>query len=99
MKLARVDGTVVATVKDANLAGVKLLVLQPLDEDLHQEGEPLVAIDGVGVGRGEIVYWEGGPEAAHALPSGYGPTDAAVVGIVDSAHVEAAWRPPRGKQK
>jgi len=94
VKLARVEGTVVATVKDPNLAAVKLLVLQPLNEDLKEEGELFVAIDGVGVGRGEIVYWEGGPEAAHALPSGYGPTDAAVVGIVDSAHVVPAWRPP-----
>jgi len=91
MKLARVEGTVVCTAKDPHLATMKLLLLQPLTENLEPRGDLFVAVDGIGVGRGEIVYWEGGPEAALVLPSAFGPADAAVVGIVDSAHVDRSW--------
>ena len=84
MFLGRILGSVVATVKVPNLKGVPLLVMQPLDERLQSVGDPIVVADSIGVGRGEIVYWETGREAPLALEESFVPVDAAVVGIVDS---------------
>lgn len=81
MQLARVAGTVVATVKDPGLAGKKLLVLTPLAEPERS----VVALDAVGAGVGEIVYFCRGREASLAWGSPAPPTDAAVVGIADPA--------------
>jgi microcompartment protein CcmK/EutM len=81
--LARVTGTVVATRKDAGLLGTKLLVLQPLRPDGTAIGRPLVAVDSVGVGAGEDVFYVRGREAAFPFLPDEVPTDAAVVGVVD----------------
>jgi ethanolamine utilization protein EutN len=83
MELARVLGTVTATRKYAGLDGVRLLLLQPLDETLAQHGDPFVACDATQAGAGEVVSWIGGREAALALPETFVPVDAAIVGIVD----------------
>lgn len=88
MQLARVIGTVVSTVKNAELEGRKLLVVQTLDSRLKPVGKPLVAIDSVGAGTGELVFWCRGKEASFPFEGGSVPTDCTVVGIVDSpAHV------------
>jgi len=94
MRLGRVIGTVVCTQKSPSLQGLKLLLVQPLDELLREAGEPLVAADAVQAGRGELVMFESGREAALALnelsPVGWFNTaDAAVMGIVDHRQVEA----------
>jgi microcompartment protein CcmK/EutM len=81
--LARVLGNVVATRKDAGLAGVKLLVVQPLRPDGSATGKPLVAVDSVGAGAGERVFYVRGREAAFPFLPAEVPTDAAIVGIVD----------------
>jgi len=81
--LARVLGNVVATRKDPGLSGVKLLVLQPLRPDQTPSGKPLVAVDSVGVGAGEHVFYVRGREAAFPFLPDEVPTDAAVVGVVD----------------
>ena len=85
MQLARVTGTVVATVKAEGLEGVKFLVVQPLDRHRQPQGDPLVAADGVHTaGPGELVYVVGAREAAQAMPDPFVPVDHAVVGIVDA---------------
>lgn len=83
MFLARVVGTVVATRKDPGLAGTKLLVIQPLQPDRSPGGKPLVAVDSVGAGAGEDVFYVRGREAALPFLPAEVPTDAAIVGIVD----------------
>lgn len=84
MQLARVIGTVVATVKYAGLEGVKLLMVQPLDKYQQPVGEPAVAADGVAMaGPGELVYTVASREAALALPETFVPVDLAITGIVD----------------
>lgn len=83
MQLARVVGDVVATLKDANLSGLKLLALQPLGADGSAFGRTLVAVDTVGAGVGEIVFFVRGKEASLAFYPRWVPTDAGVVGIVD----------------
>jgi ethanolamine utilization protein EutN len=85
MILARVIGTVVATIKYKGLEGVKLLITQPLDKHLHPKGEAVVAADAVAMaGVGELVYVVGGREAALALPVKFVPVDHAIVGVVDA---------------
>lgn len=83
MQLARVLGEVVSTIKDANLTGMKLLVLQPLSPAGEASGRALVAIDSVGAGVGENVFFVRGREAAFPFYPDEPPTDAAIVGIVD----------------
>jgi len=88
VQLARVLGEVVSTVKDANLIGMKLLVLQPLAPDGAAAGRTLVALDSVGAGVGENVFFVRGREAAFPFYPAEPPTDAAVVGIVDHWDLE-----------
>ena len=83
MQLARVIGEVVASVKDANLVGSKLLVLQPISTRGEASGRTLVALDSVGAGVGEHVFFVRGREAAFPFYPAEPPTDAAIVGIVD----------------
>ena len=90
MQLARVIGEVVATVKDPNLTGITLLVLQPIDTAGRDAGRTLVALDSVGAGVGEDVFFVKGREAAFPFYPGEPPADATVVGIVDERHVPSA---------
>jgi ethanolamine utilization protein EutN len=88
VQLARVIGEVVATMKDAQLAGRTLLVLQPISASGEPAGRTLVAIDSVGAGVGEQVFFVRGREAAFPFYPAEPPTDAAVIGIVDHWSVE-----------
>jgi microcompartment protein CcmK/EutM len=83
MQLARVIGDIVATRKDSNLVGLTLLVLQPLTPNREPAGRPLVAVDAVGAGVGEEVFFVRGKEAAFPFYPSEPPVDAGVVGIVD----------------
>jgi ethanolamine utilization protein EutN len=83
MQLARVIGEVVSTMKDANLSGMKLLILQPLAPSGEAMGRTLVALDSVGAGVNETVFFVRGREAAYPFYPAEPPTDASVVGIVD----------------
>ena len=88
MQLARVIGTVVSTMKNESLHGRKLLVVQTLDRNLNESGKPMVAIDSVGAGVGELVFWCRGKEASFPFKREDTPTDCTIIGIVDSeAHV------------
>jgi microcompartment protein CcmK/EutM len=88
MQLARVLGEVVSTVKDANLVGTTLLVVQPLAADGSSAGRTLVATDSVGAGVGEYVFFVRGREAAFPFYPSEPPTDATIVGIVDYWNTE-----------
>ena len=85
MQLARVIGTVVATVKAPGLDGVRLLIVQPLTRQLEPVGSAAVATDAVQMAwRGELVYIVGAREAAEAMEDRFVPVDHAIVGIVDA---------------
>jgi ethanolamine utilization protein EutN len=87
MYLGRVIGTVVASRKYAGLEGVKLLFVEPLDDQLRRTGEPHVAADATRVaGPRDLVYLVGSREAALALEETFVPVDAAIVGIVDQVN-------------
>ena len=83
MQLARVIGDVVITRKDDNLTGRTLLVLQPIAADGSPAGRTLVAVDAVGAGVGETVFFVRGKEASFPFYPTEVPVDAGVVGIVD----------------
>ncbi len=83
MRAGVVVGCVVAARVAAGLEGRKLLVVVPVAEDDKPEGEPFVACDAVGAGRGARVVWVGGREAALALARDDVPIDAACVAILE----------------
>ena len=88
MQLARVIGNLVSTVKNESLGARKFLIVQTLDADLQPKGKPLVALDAVGAGVGELVFWCRGKEASFPFKRDNTPTDCTIIGIVDSdAHV------------
>lgn len=89
MQLARVIGDIVATRKEPAYQGLKLLVVQPLSHDGRDVGRPLVAVDAVGAGVGERVFFVRGKEASFPFWPLEVPADAGIVGIVDHWSVMA----------
>lgn len=88
MKLGRVRGSVVATIKDPGLVGVRFLMVEPLDERLEPTGSWIVAADAVHqAGQGDTVYFVASREAAEALEPRFVPVDHAIVGIADAVEV------------
>lgn len=94
MQLAKVIGEIVSTMKDSNLAGLTLLLLQPLSADGEPSGRTLVALDSVGAGVGENVFFVRGREAAFPFYPAEPPADAAIIGIVDRWDLESPIADP-----
>ncbi|MBN9176556.1 MAG: EutN/CcmL family microcompartment protein [Microbacterium sp.] len=83
MRLGKVTGQVVSTAKDPSLAGLTLLIIEPmLPGDPNRE--PFVAADLVGAGRGEVVLCVSGSAAREAQATSGTVVDCAVVAIADS---------------
>src|SRR6476660_9449107 len=84
MLLGRVIGTLVACEVYDGLTGVPMLLVQPLNKSCEPKGEPIVCADSTSMaGPDELVYYEGGREAAMALRETFVPVDHAIIGIVD----------------
>jgi len=88
MKLGKVTGRVVSTQKVDSFEGIKLMLVQPLDEKLGLAGDPFVAFDTIQAGVGDIIYYETSKEAGRVLVTTMNPCDAAIVGIVDKISLE-----------
>ena len=87
MMLGKVIGTVTPNVIYEGLEGVPMLLVQPLDKTQRPDGAPLVAADCTKVaGPDDLVYYEGGREAALFLDPWFVPVDHTIVGIVDDVH-------------
>ena len=101
MQLARVIGNVVATIKDSGLAARTLLVLQPLSPAREAVGQPIVAVDAVGAGAGEEVFFVRGREASLPFLPDQVPTDASVIGICDQWTTDSvpAGPAPRSRRR
>ena len=87
MFLAKVIGSVVATQKHAKFQGMKLLLVQPCiakDGVVIELGSSVVAVDSVGAGLGAFVLFTQGSSARLTPTTKDSPTDAVIVGIVDS---------------
>ena len=88
MQIAKVIGDVVMTRKDEQLMGITLLLVQPLTPDRQPVGKPIVAVDAVGAGVGEEVFFVRGKEASFPFHPAEPPVDASIVGIIDHWDVE-----------
>ena len=90
MLLGRVKGMVVPAVAYEGLEGVPMLWVQPLDKKGEPSGSMLVACDATRMaGPDELVYYEGGREAALALEKWFVPVDHTIIGIVDDMELES----------
>jgi ethanolamine utilization protein EutN len=83
VQIARVIGRVVSTVKQDTLGAVTLQWIQPISTAGVDTGKPLVAVDRVGVGPGEVIYFITSREAALTLDNPFAAVDAGIVGKVD----------------
>lgn len=89
MYLGRVIGSIWATRKYESVTGYKMQFVQPLNGHLEKMGDPIIALDTVGAGPGEIIYYVTASEAVIPLDVDMAPVDASIVGIVDSINVES----------
>jgi ethanolamine utilization protein EutN len=87
MLLGRVIGNVVATMKNPSLEGQRFLIVQPVDRHGRDKGRAVVALDSVGAGAGETVYWCRGREASFPFLPAEVPTETTIVGIVDMVNI------------
>ena len=88
MHLGRVIGTVVPCIVYEGLADVPMLIVQPLDKLQRPAGGPIVCCDSTRMaGPGELIYYEGGREAALALEKWFVPVDHTIIGIVDGVNL------------
>ncbi|MCS7229520.1 MAG: EutN/CcmL family microcompartment protein [Candidatus Kryptonium sp.] len=83
MFIAKVIGTVWSTIKDKSLQGYKLQIIQPLNAKGEKVGNPIMAVDTIGAGPGEIVMYITAREAVIPMSVKEAPVDASIVGIVE----------------
>lgn len=83
MRIARVTGLLIATVKNPALTGQRILLLQEEDEHGRRFGEVFAALDAVGTGAGELVFFVTAREAAFPFEPDEVPADACILGVVD----------------
>ncbi len=88
MLLGEVIGTIWATRKYEAVKGYKLQLLQPMNSNREKLGEPIIAVDTIGAGPHEIVFFITSSEAVIPMEVNMAPVDAAIVGIVDSINLE-----------
>jgi microcompartment protein CcmK/EutM len=94
MFIAKVTGSVIATQKVASMTGHKLLTVEPLRVDpaardrLIGTGRTFVCVDTVGAGQGQMVLIVQGSSARLTPETEKLPTDATIIGIVDTVSVE-----------
>ena len=84
MFLGKVIGNVWATKKYPALKSFKLMFVQPMNGEYKKTDEPIIAVDTVGAGPGEIILYITASEAVIPLPVDMAPVDASIVGIVDT---------------
>lgn len=89
MNVCRVKGNVVSTNKSEKLCGLKLMVVIQIEITTGKEtGIPIVAIDTVGAGEGEVVMVVGGSSARQTTVTENKPIDAAIIAIIDSIEID-----------
>jgi len=89
MILGRVKGNVVSTTKSEKLDGYKLLIVAPINIDTFKEqGAPVVSVDTVGAGEGEVVMVVGGSSSRQTAATQDRPVDSTIVAIIDSVNLD-----------
>ena len=87
MLLGKVIGSVWATRKYESIKGYKIMLVQPLNSEEEEFGDPIIALDTVGAGPGEIIFYITASEAVIPLDVDMAPVDASIVGIVDTINI------------
>ncbi|MDP3149992.1 MAG: EutN/CcmL family microcompartment protein [Ignavibacteria bacterium] len=87
MYFGKVIGNIWATKKYEALFSLKMMIVQPMSAELENLGEPIIAVDTVGAGPGEIVIYITASEAVIPLPVDFAPVDASIVGIIDTINL------------
>lgn len=88
MFAAKVIGTAVCTRKDDRMKGLKMQIVEPVNlVTLEVEGKPVVAIDAVGAGYGELVLIVGGSSSRQTDKTTNKPVDATIMGILDQISI------------
>ena len=87
MFLGKVIGNVWATQKYEALKNFKLMFVQPINSENEELGDPIIAVDTVGAGPGETIFYITASEAVIPLPVEMAPVDASIVGIVDTLNL------------
>jgi len=89
MHLGKIIGTIWATRKYEAVNNYKMQFVQPINAELKKIGDPFVALDTIGAGPGEIIYYVTASEAVIPLDVEMAPVDASIVGIVDYINLES----------
>lgn len=87
MQLGKIVGTVVASQKDQQLEGMKFHLVQTTDLTGAVTGKPIVAVDSVGAGVGELILFASGSSARQTEITNNRPVDAVIMAIVDLVEV------------
>ena len=87
MNLAKIIGTIWATQKDPQLENLRMQLIQPINSHQKELGKPIIAVDSVGAGTGEIVFYITASEAVIPLKNKPALSDATIIGIVDNIEV------------
>ncbi len=97
MLFGKVVGKVWSTRKESRITGLKLLIVQPLDQSQKPYGNILIAGDQIGAGIGELVVVVEGSSARTAIPEQELPVDAVVIGIIDNIELDEKQYQPGAK--
>ena len=92
MLIGKVIGTVIATKKDPELEGLKLLLIKGADLDGTTNGPLLVAADAIGAGLGELILYAAGSSARQTVQTKDRPVDHVVMAIIDQIEVDGSIR-------
>jgi microcompartment protein CcmK/EutM len=90
--IGKVIGTVIATKKDPELEGLKLLLIKGADLDGTTNGPLLVAADAIGAGLGELILYAAGSSARQTVQTKDRPVDHVVMAIIDQIEVDGSVR-------
>jgi len=83
MLIGKVIGSVWATRKNEDLNGCKFMIVDPYEYKNHRPAYPIIAVDQIGAGVGEMVLVVSGSSARVAVGTGRQPIDHVIVGVVD----------------
>lgn len=87
MLLGKIIGSVWATRKYESINGYKIMIVQPVNSAYEKLGDPIIALDTVGAGPGEIIFYITASEAVIPLDVKMAPVDSSIVGIVDTINI------------
>jgi len=87
MLLGKIIGTVVATKKEPELEGMRMMLVRELDPDMAPTGKIVVAVDVVGAGLDEVILFASGSSARQTTMTTNRPVDHVIMAVVDSVEI------------